>query len=123
MIKIFIKTALVLLLLGFAYPAVGQTHTASLTWGASPDAATNPGLGYNVYRLTGACPVSGTAGFTKINTTLITTLAYSDTTVTIGTFCYYATAALGTVESLPSNTYIAVTLPAPPPSFKVVNVN
>ena len=50
--------------LAFAAPAKAQ-HSASLSWTASSDAAANPSMGYNVYRLAGACPTSGTAGFTS----------------------------------------------------------
>jgi hypothetical protein len=105
-----LSMCLMALLLVLAAPARAQ-HSASLTWTASPDAATNPKLGYNVYRLAGACPASGTAGFTKLNTTPLTTTTFSDTSVTLGTFCYYVTATLNGAESVPSNTASAVVLP------------
>jgi hypothetical protein len=101
-----------LLALVLAAPARAQ-HSASLSWTASSDAAANPTLGYNVYRLAGACPASGTAGFTKLTATPLKTTTFSDTTVSLGTFCYYVTATLNGAESVPSNTASAVILPGP----------
>ena len=102
----------------FAAPAKAQ-HSASLTWGASPDAAANPTLSYNVYRLSGACPTSGTAGFTKLNTTPVTTLTFTDSTIALGNACYYVTATLNGAESVPSNTASAVVLPGAPTLLKI----
>jgi hypothetical protein len=101
-----------------AGPTLAQ-HSASLTWTASADAAANPTLGYNVYRLAGACPASGTTGFTKLNASPITTTTYSDASVGLGTFCYYVTATLNGAESVPSNTASAVVLPGAPTLLKV----
>jgi len=61
-----------------------QTHSVALTWTAS----TSTVSGYNIYRLTGAGTV-----YIKINSSLITTLAYTDTTVqNATTYTYVATA-------------------------------
>jgi hypothetical protein len=88
-----------------ALPVPAQTaHNAVLKWNASPDAAANPSLGYNVYKLAAACPTSGTAGFSKVNSSPISALTYTDTPLAIGPVCYYVTATLGGVESTPSNT-------------------
>ena len=106
------------LALAFAVPARAQ-HSVSLSWTASSDAAANPTLGYNVYRLAGACPASGTAGFTKINTSQVTTPTFSDATVAIGQNCYYVTSTLNGAESSPSNLVSAVVLPGAPTLLKV----
>lgn len=59
-------------------------HSVALTWTAS----TSTVAGYNVYRLTG----TGTV-YTRINTSLITALTYTDTTVqNATTYSYVATA-------------------------------
>jgi hypothetical protein len=102
--------------------AAGPTraqHSVSLTWTASTDAAANPLLSYNVYRLVGACPASGTAGFTKINTAAVVTPTFADANVGLGSFCYYVTATLNGAESVPSNTASAVILPGSPTLLKI----
>ncbi len=75
-------------------------HSASLTWNAS----TSTVAGYNVYRST----VSG-SGYTKINSSLITTLTYTDSTVQSGTTYFYVTTAVDSSgsESANSNEVIA----------------
>lgn len=86
-------------------PACAQAaHQAVLKWGASPDAAANPALGYNVYRLAGACSASGTAGFSKVNAAPITALTFTDSGLGVGPVCYYVTSTLNGAESAPSNT-------------------
>ena len=102
----------------FASPARAQ-HSASLSWTASSDAAANPSLGYNIYRLAGACPASGTSGFTKLNASPVTTTTFSDATVALGAVCYYVTATLNGAESVPSNTASAVVLPGAPTLLKI----
>jgi hypothetical protein len=64
---------------------VQQAHSVALTWNAS----TSTVSGYNVYRST----MSGT-GYMMINSSLVSALAYTDTTVVNGTTYYYVTAAL-----------------------------
>jgi hypothetical protein len=113
--------AVISLCFAFAFlasPARAQ-HSASLSWTASSDAAANPTLGYNVYRLAGACPASGTNGFTKLNTSPVTTTTFSDASVGLGSFCYYVTATLNGAESVPSNTASAVILPGAPTLLKI----
>jgi hypothetical protein len=112
--------ALCLSLIFFASPARAQ-HSASLSWNASPDAAANSSLGYNVYRISGACPASGTAGFTKLNATPVATTTFTDATVGLGSFCYYVTATLNGAESVPSNTASAVILPGAPTLLKLTS--
>ncbi len=79
------------------------THSAVLNWTASSDAAANPTLGYNVYRLSASCPKTGTSGFTKLNTAPVTALTYTDTPLPIGNVCYCILATLNGIESKPSN--------------------
>src|SRR5207245_10868722 len=73
-----------------------STAFGSATWNASTSAVS----GYNVYRST----VSG-SGYTKINSSLVVGLSYSDTTVLNSTTYYYVTTAVdsSSVESSYSN--------------------
>jgi len=116
--KLFALVFLVILIL-FCDVAHAQTHSASLTWTASTDS----GVSYNVYRLSGACPSSGTNGFAKINAAPVTATTYADNTVAPGTYCYYATAVLNGAESIPSNLASAVILPAPPTALSITGTN
>lgn len=119
---------LALLLLFVIGPVHAQAaHSVALAWTASSDAAANPSLTYNMYRLNGACPavaptaISG-SGFTKINTAAITTTAYTDSTVAPGTYCYFGSAFLNLTESNPSNDASAVIQPKPMTSLGVTSV-
>jgi hypothetical protein len=66
--------------------AAGADHSVLLTWTPSPSPAAT---GYNVYRSN----ASGT-GFSKINSTPVSALTYSDGTVVDGLTYYYATTAV-----------------------------
>jgi hypothetical protein len=90
------KTLFLLAALLISIPAF--SHSVSLSWTASTDS----GVSYNLYRLAGACPTSGTTGFVKINASPISGLTYSDTRIGPGDYCYYATATLNGAESVPS---------------------
>jgi fibronectin type 3 domain-containing protein len=78
-----------------------QTHTVALSWTASTSVVS----GYNVYRST----MNG-AGYVKINSTLVSLLAYTDTSVQNSTTYYYVTTAVDStgVESGFSNQATAV---------------
>jgi fibronectin type 3 domain-containing protein len=71
-------------------------HSVALSWTAS----TSTVSGYNVYRAT----VSG-GPYTKINSSLVTVLTYTDSTVQSGTTYYYVTTAVDSSgnESVDSN--------------------
>jgi hypothetical protein len=73
-----------------------QAHSVALSW----DASTTTVSGYNVYRSTS----SGT-GYTKINSSVIPALAYTDSTVQNGITYYYVSTALDSSgnESVYSN--------------------
>ena len=60
-------------------------HTVSLSWIASTSTVT----GYNVYRST-----SNGSGYVKINTSLVSGLTYTDSSVTSGTTYFYVTTAV-----------------------------
>ncbi len=65
---------------------VGNSHSVTLTWNASTSANV---AGYNVYR--------GTASggpYTKLNSSLVPSLTYQDTTVQSGQTYYYVTTAV-----------------------------
>jgi hypothetical protein len=76
-------------------------HSVALTWNAS----TSTVSGYNVYRST----VSG-SGYTKLNSSLVSGLAYTDSTVQNGLTYYYVTTAVDASrnESVNSNEVSAV---------------
>ena len=97
-----------------------QTHQAVLSWAASPSTGVT---GYNVYKITGACPASPSlSAFTKLNSTTATVLTFTDTAVTAGSvYCYAVTAFSTGGESGFSGTlqatvplFTASTVPAPP---------
>jgi hypothetical protein len=71
-------------------------HSVALTWTAS----TSTVSGYNVYRST----VNG-SGYTKLNSSLVPALSYSDTAVQSGTTYFYVATAVdsGGDESVNSN--------------------
>lgn len=98
------KLAYLFLLIAFVItPLRAQAaHSAVIKWSASPDAAANPTLGYNVYRFQGTCPTGTTPTFVKVNAAPITALTYTDSGLALGNVCYYVTAVLNGVESVPS---------------------
>ena len=67
-----------------------STHAVDLSWAASTSADVS---GYNVYR---AVYTSSCGSFSKINSVLIASTSYTDSQVTNGTSCCYATTALNT---------------------------
>lgn len=78
-----------------------QAHSVALSWVAS----TSVVAGYNVYRST----VSG-SGYSKINSALIPSLTYTDTTVSSGATYFYVSTAVDASgnESINSNEASAV---------------
>ena len=84
-----------------AAASTSQAHSVALTWTAS----TSTVSGYNIYRST----VSG-SGYAKVNSSLVASLSYSDTTVQSGTTYFYVATALdsGGDESADSNQATAV---------------
>jgi fibronectin type 3 domain-containing protein len=78
-----------------------QAHSVALTWTAS----TSTVSGYNIYRST----VSG-SGYAKLNSSLLASLSYSDSTVQSGTTYFYVATAVdsGGDESPDSNQASAV---------------
>jgi hypothetical protein len=77
-------------------------HSVALSWTASTSSVN----GYNVYRgTTSSGPYS-----TKLNNSLVTSVGYSDSTVTGGTTYYYVVTAVDSsnVESVDSNQAIAI---------------
>lgn len=110
------KRIAALLLIFASIPAMAASHSVALTWTASTDSTTaTPGT-VNVYRATGACPTSGigTLSYTALATGQAPAGTYTDSTVTVGTYCYYVTATIGGVASGPSSTFLAGIGPAAP---------
>jgi Protein of unknown function (DUF1573) len=77
-------------------------HSVSLSWTAS----SSPVSGYNVYRGT----TSNGPYPTKLNSSLVTTVDYTDSTVTDGTTYYYVVTSVNSsnVESVDSNQATAI---------------
>lgn len=102
------KLAILILALALGAAAFAQaaTHSVTLKW---VDTLNPTGTTYTVLRSPGLC--SGTPSFTILVTGL-TALAYTDTTVTPGNYCYEVEATSGGILSAPSNTALA-----PVPSF------
>jgi hypothetical protein len=117
-LKLFTLTFFAAIIL-ISAPVHAQAHSVSLKWNPSTD----DGVSYNVYRLSGACPSSGTSGFSKITGTPLAGTTYTDSTVAAGTYCYYATSVLNGAESAPSNLAAAVILPAAPAALSVTGTN
>ncbi|MBS1801817.1 MAG: choice-of-anchor D domain-containing protein [Acidobacteria bacterium] len=86
----------------------GYGHNVQLSWNA-PSSGSTPVVGYNIYRVT-----TGNTGYQKLNSTVVSTTAYIDTSVQSGSpYTYYVTSVDGSgAESAPSNTAV-VTLPTP----------
>jgi hypothetical protein len=84
--------------------ASSAPHNVMLNWSASASKVS----GYNVYRST----TSGTAGFTKISSSLVTTTSFEDSTVQNGKTYFYVTTSVDSsgTESSDSNA-VSVTIP------------
>jgi hypothetical protein len=106
------------LLLLTAGMAFGQTsHSVVLDWTPAVQSGT---ITFNVYRVTGACPSSFTlTGLTPLVGGLSAS-TYTDTTVSVGQYCYAVTAVSGTLESGPSPDALAAVTPFPPTGLTVV---
>jgi hypothetical protein len=87
------------------------THQVVLNWTASVDGGV-----VTVYRAAGACSASSV--FTAI-TTGVAANTFTDSTVTVGSFCYQVTTVVNGSESLPSNQITARILPSPPTALAV----
>jgi hypothetical protein len=84
--------------------SVQSPHSVSLTWGASP---TTTVTGYNVYRSAG----SGSL-FAKVNSAILSGLAYTDSSVQSGTTYYYvATAVDGSGNESVFSNQVSVAIP------------
>ena len=84
-----------------------NAHAANLSWTAS----VTPNVTYNVYRATASA-----GPYTKVNSSAIMGLTYSDTTVLAGQTYYYvatAVAITGGAESAYSSPPVQATIPSP----------
>jgi fibronectin type 3 domain-containing protein len=66
----------------YSFKITAPTYSVLLSWTASPS---SPVTGYNIYR-----SIASVSGYTKINPSPVTQLAYSDTAVPDGQIYYYA---------------------------------
>lgn len=107
------KRLLLAVLLLFATGAYAQAapHSVALSWTASTDGGV-----VTVYRASGACSTSSV--FASI-TTGVATNTFTDSTVTVGSFCYQVTTVVNGLESQPSNQVTARILPQAPTSLTI----
>lgn len=94
--------------------ALFQQRHVDLSWTAS----TSPGATYNIYRGSGECSQSNPPA-TKLNSSPISGLTFSDTTMGLGTFCYGVKAFGGGLESPFSNLVKADVAPLPPSNLTI----
>ncbi len=80
-------------------------HSVFLSWKASPDAAKQPKLTYNVYRADSPC--SPSASFKQIASG-VTATSYNDPSVPPGSYCYQVKSVVSGREGPPSNQASAV---------------
>jgi len=81
-------------------PLQASAHSAALSWSAPSDATSS--TTYSIYRMSGACPAAPGTAFTLL-TSGVTATAYTDSTVTVGTWCYYVEQVQNSTSSGPSN--------------------
>lgn len=91
------------------FAQTAQAHSVTISWAdtSNPTAGTT----YSVYRASGNCSTSSV--FTKLASGL-TVLTFTDSTPTLGTWCYEETATVNGLESQPSAMLTVAFLPAPP---------
>jgi hypothetical protein len=106
---------LVILLLLSRLLLAQTSHTVTLTW---VDSSNPAGTTYNVKRATGTC--SGTPAFSTI-ASAVAVKTFTDSTVTIGNYCYIVTAVFSSIESAPSNSVNPVVGPFTVTLSAVVN--
>jgi len=80
--------------------AFAAGHQAVLNWTASTDAV--PSSTYSVFRMAGACPAAPNTSFTLLASG-VTGTTYTDTTITVGTWCYYVEQVQNGTNSAPSD--------------------
>lgn len=99
-----------LLLVGAGAAHAQTTYKVGLSWDA-PASSSDPVVGYQVYRATGA------GAYSLLNATPVTALTYTDSTVADGTTYNYEVVSVDAqgVQSAPSNVYTAVIPGAPGP--------
>ncbi len=102
--------SLAFFLLSTAAFAQAAPHSQSFTWVPSAD-----GGAITLYRASATCESNPTS-FTPIKTG-IAAPPYTDSTVSVGGWCYYVTTTVQGVESLPSNKITITVLPQAPTSF------
>jgi hypothetical protein len=100
------NVAMVQRVVGAALPG-GTCHPTVLTWGASSSSNV---AGYNVYRATAAA-----GPFTRLNTSLVTTLTFTDSTSQPGQTYFYTATAVDSSgnESAQSAPPIQAIIPTP----------
>lgn len=119
------KRILIFLVLCLCIGSVSQaqSHSASLTWTISTDDTTTEcsvsgaNCSQNVYRASGSCSQTSPV-FTLLSNQGPAAIAYTDATITPGTWCYAVTFSIQGTESIKATA--TVSLPAAPPTALVV---
>lgn len=102
----------------FAGSARAQAHSASLTWTLSTDDTTTEcsvagaACSQNVYRAAGACTQTSPV-FTLLSNQGASAVAYTDSTVTPGTWCYAVTFVIQSTESVKATATVSLQPSAP----------
>lgn len=98
-------------------PLFAAGHSAALSWTAPSDATS--GTTYTIYRAAEACPAAPDTNFSLL-TSGVTTTSYTDSTVTVGTWCYYVEQVQNSTSSAPSNLAGGTAAPNPVAALTVV---
>lgn len=102
----------------FAGSARAQSHSASLTWTLSTDDTTTEcsvagaACSQNVYRAAGACTQTSPT-FVLLSNQGAAAVAYTDATVTPGTWCYAVSFVIQGTESLKATAQVSLQPSAP----------
>lgn len=122
----FLRKAFCVLALLTLTPLMAEaqaTREVELAWDASPSV----GVTYNAYRseVAGGCTsVPPDTSCSKLNSSPISVLTFTDTAVPVGkSYFYTATAERFSIESGPSNEVnVDLTVPAPPNNLRLIAV-
>ncbi len=111
--KLRFMLLITLLLCAASVVAQATPHDVVLTWTESDTAS---GITYNVYRGTSTGSCTTLPAMTKINTSTVSVLTYTDTSVVLGgSYCYAVTAVYNGLESgMSVGAGASITKAAPP---------
>lgn len=97
----------------FAGSARAQSHSAALTWTLSTDDTTTEcsvvgaACSQNVYRASGSCTQTSPT-FVLLSNQSASAVAYTDATITPGTWCYAVTFSIQGTESVKATAQVSL---------------